>query len=691
MKRLSTFTVAISLWTALWACGPFVITPRDFVVYKLGTSPDVERSTSSRDTASWREWCHLAGGAVTLADVARTIAHGDAHNAFAQWLATNSEAREYMALARQCQMTREFMQDAWYYPDTESDSLLSIEEIEQRALAHNASEMQGRYVLLAVRAMVTQHKYEQCLDYWRSVDSQVTCAAVRHLIEPYLLGCRCHMGEYAATMPRFVELGDVESAQYCAAKLNVDVLSCAYANPELPFFRSLLNDYLCRLDVDTKWYGAENPMNAHLRDEILARRDICLQVATRRPANEAMWLYAAAAMSDACNDAPTAIALCRRALTARGHRELDDKIRVLKFYVQARSMRPGRAYDAVVQQGVSMLARLTERDIAQFSSWMRGENETLDEISIIDKELVYYSYHEEANYYWHNMLRRIVVGEVVPRMIEAGMTTRALMLCNMAENHLNRLMAADSLMQRYDNSTFIIADTLTLSAVERYRHRVNHPRSAYERWLVSRGYNNADYWNELLGTKSLRLMNYARAVTYFTRVSRSYQHTMNIWHYIEFDPMHYRWVDVDNRYDYKLRYATQMLKAQREAAAARDANVRADAMMRLATGWFNATGNDELEDQAPCWPLLYYGTGWLYGSRFGKYNETLCRRQAHMQEEYLERAYATFTDAEQAARWKYEWCDLRGVLTAYPSTHMAQYIATHCDELRDHYYSAKKR
>ncbi|MBQ5861979.1 MAG: hypothetical protein IIW65_07565, partial [Alistipes sp.] len=48
-------------------------------------------------------------------------------------------------------------------------------------------------------------------------------------------------------------------------------------------------------------------------------------------------------------------------------------------------------------------------------------------------------YHLKINesfYYWNDMMRRILIAEVCPRMIKAGRTTRALQLANMADNRL---------------------------------------------------------------------------------------------------------------------------------------------------------------------------------------------------------------------------------------------------------------
>lgn len=697
MKRWSiSLALASIVAMSAWACGPFVVKPRDFVVYNLGQPIELGAVSAARDSASWQAWCRLAGQGVRPEHVKRVMSASaitsqnmsnlSSDNPFAEWLAQHRDALDCLALAKQCQLVREFMQDPWYYPKTANNELPLIEEIEESALRHRPDEMQGRYVLTAVRAMMTQRKYADCIHYWDSVQSLVTCQAVRDLIEPYVVGCRFRVGDYGVALRQFIRLGDERSAEYCAQVMGVDLLEYARENPLLPIYQSSLDYYLRYLDICMKydsdewyWFDFDDPNFTYLKCQ--NRRDLCLDVAAMHPANEAMWLYAAAALSDVLGQGKQAVNLCNRAIHAAGHRPLDDKLRVLKFYVQARTMPLGRAYDAMVQQGVRMLADLTERDLEQFEQVLTSED---NEPWLTDANRVHWIYCNEANYYWNNMLKRIVVGTVVPRLIQVGQTTQALLLCNMAENHLNHLMRADSLMQRYDNHTFTIADTLSTLAVKQYRELVAYPHGNYERWLVSRSYNRDDYWNELLGTKCLRDMDYRGAVAYLSQVGRDYQRSMNIWDYLCYDPMRFAVVSIEDPYDYKLHYAQAMLQAQQTLAAAHDADSRADAMMRLAVGLTNANRDIAACTEARCWPLLRYGTG-EYTYEFGKSNELASLRQYRLIEAFKHQAYSTFVDHEKAARWAYEWADCRRVISHYPQTATAQFVGTHCDQLRDYY------
>lgn len=702
LKRFTALLISITLTAiASMACGPFITTPRDMVVYKLCDSPIAPQPdlTTRLTQASLQAWCDWAGGGITTGDVAQVMSRSvpqlespDAQsgNAFERWLSHNPQAAEYLVLARQCELTRDRMSDPWWYPETDDDDLPTIEEVERYARSHSATEAQGRYTLLAVRAMVTQHKWQQCIDYWDSVQHQVACQAVRDLVEPNLVGCRFHLGDSAQALRRFLELGDVRSVQFCCKQMGLDWLDCARMSPELYVFQAQLDDYLRNLDhqlnnAEAYDWKDDTEFQA-LLDECRRRRAKCLTIAQQRPSNAAMWLYAAAAMSDALGDYALATQLCTQARHARGHQMLDERIDVLKFHIQVQSMAMGPGYDAMLQRGMRQLTTLTTRDIQQFREHLAYETAHWN---LDNKESANYVYHNEANYYWHNMLYRIVAGEAAPRLVQAGKTTLALMATNVAENYLPRLMHADSLMQCYDNHTFTLADTLPTQAVKRYRQAVASPHNGFERWLVQLGYNDADYWNELLGTHCLRDMDYADAIAYLSQVSHAYQQSMNIWPYFKHDPMRHQIVRISDRTDYKLHYAQQMLAAQQAMRQSHDPNEQASAMMRLAIGLGNVADSEETDDdygtwftEGRDWALVRYGTG--SASDFGQANHQALMRQLILSNSLKQKAFRTFTDKNLAASWCVELCQYVAAVTRYPDTPTAQWLRSHCDGLRDY-------
>lgn len=721
MNKLKRFTaVASMVLVALMglACGPFVIVPRDLVVYKPNPKSVGITQSDMRVKASNVAWCELAGNGVKPEDVAsvmsrtsKELGHLDAQseNGFERWLAENSAAQAYVLLAKQCEETRDMMKDPWWYPETEDDDHVLIEDIEERAMRHSAKEMQGRYVLLAVRAMVTQHKWQQCVDYWNRVEKNVTCQAVRDLVEPNLVGCRFHLGDSVGALKDFIRLGDVQSVEFCSAQMNVDWMEGAEQNPELTIYEEYLQDYLLWLDHTLNSEGlcwSLDEMSPKEKSEMMAKcrryRDMCVKIVREKnPSNAALWLYGAAAMSDALGEDSQAIALCDRSSRARGHERMDERIAVLKFHVEACCRPMGPAYDAMLYDGMKMLTNLTARNAKKF-----GKDIDQQVAQSEDPELLWLYYWqwrsgEDPAHYWHDMLYRIVVGEAAPRLAAAGKTTLALMATNVAEGYLAQVLGVDTLRRVYDNSTFMLADSLSSAQLKRYVHTVEHPSSDFEKWLAAYCYRDADYWNEMIGTHCLREMNYKEAVSYLKQVSVEYQMKMNIVPYLKYDPMRHQDVKPSSKENYKLRYAEAMLAAQNTMRTARDPNERAMAMLRMAIGLGNAVdGHKRLavhtyfEDfQEVCpdlyaneetsgrdWQLLRYGIG-SKGS-LCQADVRALKQQIALSKQLKKQAFDTFTDREIAARCWVEMCGYKTVMKRYPETVTAEILRTRCDELR---------
>ena len=68
LKRFTALLISITLTAiASMACGPFITTPRDMVVYKLCDSPIAPQPdlTTRLTQASLQAWCDWAGGGIT--------------------------------------------------------------------------------------------------------------------------------------------------------------------------------------------------------------------------------------------------------------------------------------------------------------------------------------------------------------------------------------------------------------------------------------------------------------------------------------------------------------------------------------------------------------------------------------------------------------------------------------------------
>ncbi|MBO7160603.1 MAG: hypothetical protein J6V62_04110 [Paludibacteraceae bacterium] len=314
-------------------------------------------------------------------------------------------------------------------------------------------------------------------------------------------------------------------------------------------------------------------------------------------------------------------------------------------------------------------------------------------------------------YYWNDAMRGILIGEVCPRMIEAGKPTLALQLANMAdnmllgkvnkiatglvakegvwygedfsENTLHNYRYAENLYNPHDysNSFFEMIDSLDAKTAAAYLQHVVKPASALEQYANERGYTGRDYLNDMVGTHYLRELNYSQALAYLSRVSDAYRHHHNLT--LKFDPFSYLPKPIAPTAVFKLGFAQEMLRLEGAIKQAVDGDEKARLLYKYALGTLNSFKN--------CWPLVHYykGTGYV---------NSVCRKRHWWDDAYTQRAYAQFDklvaqacavaeDKNIAADIQYELCNFKTVAQQYPASEKAQLIKGECDNLKDYYRS----
>ena len=235
-------------------------------------------------------------------------------------------------------------------------------------------------------------------------------------------------------------------------------------------------------------------------------------------------------------------------------------------------------------------------------------------------------------YYWNDMMRRIVLSEVCPRMLKAGKTTRALQLANMADNRLLGLVGKQEVtlvitdengdcqfVQQvlpldkyrysgefnsydYSNHFFEMIDSLGTDAAIAYVRQVQRPQTAFDRFLNARGYTGNDYLNDIAGTQCLRAMRYGEAIGYLGAVSEAYKHHLTSNR--NTTPFAIRATPTENPTDFKFAFAREMLSLEQSMKATREPNRKARLMVRYAIGLRNSFDR--------CWSLTQYYRGSCY-------------------------------------------------------------------------------
>ncbi len=282
-------------------------------------------------------------------------------------------------------------------------------------------------------------------------------------------------------------------------------------------------------------------------------------------------------------------------------------------------------------------------------------------------------------------------------MLAAGKPIRALQLANMADNRLLGLVdrivvnwngTTETLREfrrdknthnlDYSNTFFELIDSLGINQAIAYRHRIEQPGDAFDRFLNARGYVDMEYIDDIIGTKYLRAMRYKEAVAYLGKISRSFEGHLNT--QLEYDPFSYERRRLEDRTDFKYRFAREMCMLEQEMKNAADPNRKAEAMFRYAIGLRNSFGR--------CWSLTQYYFGTIFYGQvqekrdWSKSPQTL--RALERSAELLPKACSLFTDPELAAQSLHKLHQYRTITEKYPETETGHHVRGHCDNLVDY-------
>lgn len=655
-----------------------------------------------------KEWQKLTSDAIPLEDIYNVVYkmtledfealyenRGSAcKNRFTEWITKkDTTILDFLYLAKNNEHIRLKRNSRWYYPSMKIDTRMTLEEIAQKAVSAKESKLRDRYLLQAVRALFSLSKYEECIELWeKEIERLPKDNLMRQLIHPYIAGARYHTKQTEKAIESFAQIGDVRSMLFCAGRANdsistIDALElvCEYA-PNSRFIEETLQSYVRRLEPEGEFYWEDRFENTTDTERLY---DLCLKMARGGKSNNpAMWYYTAAFLADLDGDAPKAARLLRLAEKSKSSPYIAESIKVFRIYLDAKLLPLDISYESRLFAQLRWLDAKIESNI---DDEVRRETARATMLS-----------NGESYYYWNDMMRRILLAEVCPRMIKAGKTTRALQLANMADNRLLNLVdkherydwqedrfvhystmsayrySTCNNLQDYSNDFFEMIDSLGVDSAVKYLSNVENPKSDFDRFLNSRGYTGSDYLNDIVGTQYLRNMKYKEAVKYLGAVGVSYKNHHNL--FMEHEPFSYKNETIDPERDFKYAFAKEMYSLEQGMNLTTEPNRKALLLFRYATGIRNSFGI--------CWELTQYYRGTNFWGQVcekrdwehDKYTEAAKRKAS----ELFKKACEMATDAEIAANMQYELCNFRTVAQQYPETEKGILVRGKCDRLIDY-------
>lgn len=681
-----------------YACGPYEYYPHGYKMYRVFDKNSVVKTDERKENCIL--WQKLTSAEIPLEDIEMVVYKYTLTqmrelmivydpNAFATWIRTNDdrEVYEFLMLAKICENTRGLMNDSWYYPGKNDGTYMSLIEIEEKAKAYKGTRLKDRYALQAVRAMFSAQRYQECVDYWNDVEEDLPDGLIKEMSRSYLVGAYSRIGQIDVALEYFTDVEDLNSIIFCLRRQGkimdvADELECiakyapdSYQIPEIlqwvvtgfePWGSA---DYTYQERMDTTMV---NSIDRELFDKLY---QLSVKM-TRQPIsnNKAIWCYTAAFLADLEAKPHEAWKYIQMATKCPTSEYMKESIRVLKIYLDAKVSVYDSAYES----------RLFN-DLRWLDAKIRGEL-TEDLRSNITEYYYYYLRSNISFYYWNDMLRRILLAEVCPRMLDRGMPVRALQLANLADNMLLNLtnnLEGKSLQEYRSSDNYnsidycseffmMMKDCVTIGDLTAYVNNTQSAQSsAFDNYLNERGFIDKDYFYDLIGTRYLSELNYDKAVRYLSNVSSSYQPRLNTSAYMYRDPFSIAESSLSEHKNYKLTFAKEMLRLEKSIASATDQNKKAFDLIRYGTGLRNSF--------TYCWILTEYRKfGWSYD--LSPYANGVLKKVESIYNEAL-----NIVDNDELVAIAYvQLCKWKTAVDKYPDTYAARYTKMMCDNLCDY-------
>ena len=166
LKRFFTSTAFLLFGTAAFCCGPYWFMPEEYYMYRV-----YDKYGSKDFSTKWQQncdaWKLITSTSIDSRDVrevvykynkdktAAILSLEKSGNSFADWLSTNNdtEAVDFLLLAKTCEEARFEMNDPWYYPSKDDPTRAILNDVIDKSVSYRGTRLEDRYVLQAVRAM----------------------------------------------------------------------------------------------------------------------------------------------------------------------------------------------------------------------------------------------------------------------------------------------------------------------------------------------------------------------------------------------------------------------------------------------------------------------------------------------------------------------------------------------------------
>lgn len=529
--------------------------------------------------------------------------------------ASSKGDREMMAyltlLNRYINISEAYADDAWDYPTKQelASRRSTLSGIIAASKAYRGARLRAQYVLLQMRANMMLGNHSANIALWNATACKLDQSQWRDAMRNIYARALLKSGQRTRACDIYAEQGDVRSIKAVMKNYRslAGIKSVFAKNPNAPTLVYLVQDFVNNVQetLDQKpeelasdeWFSLIDAKRV-LRKDALAFVQFAINAAdNKRVKWPSLWLAAASMTNYLMGNYEHAFIEAERAVNAEGTQRMRDNARAIRLLVSTCCNKPNDEYTSFL--------------LAEFE-WLDNK---IKEERASDGE--YFNHYTDVK-------DRVVHMGLEPLFRGVGMDNAALALCAMmsAENKdllmVEQRNAEDSFNENYNmvygpwDEYFCKMDSLTADRLANYyKYLTTAHSNAFETYCVQNTYHDADYFNDLIGTKLIAEGRFADAIPYLRKVSTSLLSKQLISVFASkrhFDTP--RWFGkqyVDDGYEpvevsrnAKLDFCIDMTSRLSQYSLAREGNDKQQMAYDLAVRYYQASCYGD------CWYLTHY-------------------------------------------------------------------------------------
>lgn len=411
--------------------------------------------------------------------------------------------------------------NAWDYPTKQqlANRAATLNNLLQASKAYQGKRLRAQYDLMRMRALLGLKRYQEGVNFWNATGKRMQPSVYRDMARNIYAGCLWRTGKKSQAIEVYAEQEDYQSLKYCVRGYrNLAGIQKVYAsNPNSATLTYLVQDFVNNVQETMDVYGARhmpfatgNETKADLDEwmkEIDAKNITTAEanrfisfargvVAEGKTGVPCLWQAAIGCMEHQMGLYDKAKADLAKAMSLAGTQRMKDNARAI-YAANSIFAAPRRA--------------------ASFDKWLAGEMRWLDAKSAEDRKST--TLYDTDHY--RDVQERMVYNGLVPMLNKEGRVNAALVM-------LNRMNDGDP--QWYYQSTYFDAlNSVKIDDLKAYaKYLGKQPSDSLESWAWRHAYRDANFYNDLIGTRLLAQARFADAMPFLEKVSVAFLNNQNI-------------------------------------------------------------------------------------------------------------------------------------------------------------------